>query len=138
MTDEKDQNPYEAPAAPKVERVGLGPWLTGLLVLMVAGNLLSAGFMLFAPDSARAADPLAPAWSFVARALFSLVLATTAAAMLLRRRAGLYAYYLLIVISIPLNLSRGLSFGKTLISAAAPAALMAILVRQRSGAFTRR
>ena len=125
------QNPYEAPAAPKAEPIGLGPWLTGLLLLMVAGNLLSAGFMLFARDSARAADPLAPEWSFVARALFSLSLAAAAGAMLLRRRAGLYAYYLLIVISIPLNMSRGLSFGKTLISAAVPAALMAILARFR-------
>jgi hypothetical protein len=36
-----------------------------------------------------------------------------------------------------LNISRGLSVGRSILSAAAPAALMAILVRKRMAAFDR-
>lgn len=57
--------------------------------------------------------------------------------MAMKRRSGLYAYFVMTALSLPLNLARGLSFGKALISAIAPAAIMWLLVRQRMGAFTR-
>lgn len=113
----------------------LGVLLTGFLVLMVVGNLSSIGMFLFARDTARAADPLAPEWSLLARALFAGALGVAAVAMLLKKRIGLYAFYGLLVLSMPLNIARGLSVGKTIISAAAPAALMAMLVRKRMAAF---
>jgi hypothetical protein len=141
MSDER--NPYQAPVqvdprgSPKGERIGIGPWLTGLLWLIIIGNVPLAGFIFFARERVRAADPLGPEWSFVARGIFAICMAAAAGAMLLRRRSGLYAYYLLVVLSMLLNISRGLSVGRSILSAAAPAALMAILVRKRMAAFDR-
>ena len=114
---------------------GLGVLLTGFLVLMLVGNVSSVGLLLFARDQARAADPLAPEWSFLARAIFSLFLGAAAVAMLLKRRVGFWAFYALLVLSIPLNLARGMGVGTSIVSVLAPAALMAMLVRKRMDAF---
>lgn len=138
MTEEGNpKNPYRAPAPPEVDRTRFGPWLTGYLVLLLLGNIPMAGMMFFSRDTMRASDPLAPEWSFPARGVFALALAACAIAMLTKRRSGLYAYFAMTALSLPLNLARGLSFGKALISALAPAAIMWLLVRQRASAFTR-
>lgn len=139
MSDEEKHNPYQAPAPPQVDRhpAGLGAWLTGYIVLLILGNVPMAGFMFFSRETMRAADPLAPEWSFPARGVFALGLAACAIAMATKRRAGVYAYFVMTALSLPLNLARGLSFGKALISALAPALIMALLVRTRMSAFNR-
>jgi len=90
---------------------GLGVLLTGFIVLVLVGNLSSVAFLMFARDEARAADPLAPEWSFLARAIFSFLLGGAAVAMLRKRRVGLWAFYVPLLASLPLNLGRGRGMG---------------------------
>ena len=140
----EQRNPYAAPApaapAPAAEpgtkdgaaKQPLGTLLVGFVGLQLVGNIFFAAKFVVDTDAMRAADPLAPAWSFPARAIFAMFIAASSAGILLRRRIALHAYFALGAASIVLNVSRGVTSIPVLFGAAVAGPLIVwVLVRDR-------